>query len=100
MMWKRGFAAGNFGAGMPLGKRLELYDQLMEQLGKLGISDEQRRRATTEWRRGIHVIYQRIIARIPQAQGKPRLQPVELQTLRNEFNALLDFQELGCSSTH
>lgn len=53
--------AGNFMSGITLGKRMDIHDEVLAALDKLGVSAEQRSRAEAEWRRGIAVTYHRII---------------------------------------
>jgi hypothetical protein len=65
--------AGSFQEGIPLTRRLELYDQVMEDLDKLGILEEQRRQATAEWQNDIHLIYCRIIRMALDKQSEPNV---------------------------
>jgi hypothetical protein len=49
--------ADHFIDGMPLSKRLDLYDTIMASLDKIGASQLQKASAETEWRRVICMIY-------------------------------------------
>jgi hypothetical protein len=80
--------AGNFMSGMTLGVRLELRDQVMSSLRRIGVSEDQLSRAEAEWRKGIGVTYHRIVAKaIQRAAGDGKHDPA----LATEFQELLDF---------
>jgi hypothetical protein len=85
--------SGEFQVGMSLAKRLELHDTLMEQLQALGVSDEQRERVAEYWRKGICLIYGRIIDRLAGKKAETRLgRGEEYNKLVPELNALFDFR--------
>jgi hypothetical protein len=65
--------ATTFAGGMSLRKRLELHDQVMQQLESLGVSDEQQRRAQTEWRKGISILYFNVIHRLIRRAAMDRI---------------------------
>ena len=83
--------AGHFQVGMSFAKRLELHDMLMEQLKALGVSDEQRERVAEYWRKGIGVIYWRIIAPLAENKAVAVLGPgEEYRKFWTELHAMFD----------
>jgi hypothetical protein len=82
--------AGNFMAGMSLAARLDLHDALMNQLGELGVSEEERSRAAAQWRKGICVIYHRIIGNTIARDGESSLDPERYNPLFRELNDMVD----------
>jgi hypothetical protein len=82
--------AGSFMDGMSLEKRLQLHDELHDKLSGLGATADQLRSADVEWRKGISVIYHRIISNeIIRA-----IEPSDIVTrnqLVSETQSLLDF---------
>jgi hypothetical protein len=88
--------AESFSDSMPLSTRLAIRDHLVASLEALGATREQIDRTLVEWRKGIGIIYHRIIrAKIQQCQRfttpdnpqKPKIEWV------NEFQNLLDFDK-------
>jgi hypothetical protein len=79
--------ATNFMGGMSLRKRLELHDQLMQQLQRVGVSEEQQRRAQAEWRKGVSILYFNVVYR--EAVTDRTLE--ESNKLQSEYQSMLDF---------
>lgn len=82
--------AGGFSGSMHLAERFELHDQLLAQLDKLGVSEDQKRRTTAQWRKGVAVIYHRIIGKLVNEEAK-RVTPGTWTGTSSEYNNLLDF---------
>jgi hypothetical protein len=77
--------AESFFDSMPLSMRLAIRDHLVASLEALGATPEQIDRTLVEWRKGIGIIYHRIIrAKI----DNPKERKIELV---NEFQNMLDF---------
>ena len=53
--------AASFMGGMSNETRLKLHDELIDKLGSLGATKDQIKRAESEWRKGIDIMYHRII---------------------------------------
>jgi hypothetical protein len=81
--------AGSFMAGMSLATRLQLHDALMIQLRELGVSEKERDLAAVEWRKGICVIYQRIIGNLV-ARDVRTVDAEKYGRLAKELNAMVD----------
>jgi hypothetical protein len=79
--------ATNFMGGMSLRKRLELHDQLIQQLQNLGVSDDQQRSAQTEWRKGMSILYFNVVLRAA-INGRA---PEDTNMISSEYHSLLDF---------
>lgn len=79
--------ADNFIAGITLKNRLELHDQLISNLEKIGASKQQIEEADEMWKRGVGVIYHRGIG---AKLGSPAAQ---------EFQGLLKFDEWKAPSS-
>ena len=79
--------ASNFISGMTIKNRLELHDQLISNLEKIGASKQQIEEADEMWKRGVGVIYHRGI--------KHKLD----RSVAQEFQDLLKFDEWKAPSS-
>jgi len=88
--------AGSFMGGMSLEKRLELHDKIIDSLKKIGASQDQIIKIESDWRKGISIIYQRIIQQIVEQRKNPNeINPEAPETVRkagHEIEELLDFE--------
>lgn len=88
--------AGNFMGGTSLEKRLELHDRIIETLRNVGVPEAQIRAAESDWRKGIGVIYHRIVRHYLEGRTERNhinlRSPPELLAASKEFHDLLDFK--------
>jgi len=88
---------GSFMGAVSLSKRLELHDALLAKLKGLGVTDRQLRGVDEDWRKGIGIVYHRIITRqISEAAEPPDRASHNL--LHSEMQALLDFDRWTVAS--
>jgi hypothetical protein len=88
--------AESFLDSMPLSTRLAIRDHLVASLEALGATREQIDRTLADWRKGIGIIYHRIIrAKIQEFQRFTTPESPEKQKIEwvNEFQNLLDFDK-------
>lgn len=87
--------AGNFWGGMPFAKRLELHDKIVDSLKQIGASDAQIKRAESDWKKGVSIIYHNKIQEVVEQRKKPSQinsdAPEEAKKAGNEIKELLDF---------
>jgi hypothetical protein len=89
--------SSNFMDGATLATRLSLHDKLLGTLKNLGVTSEQIAEADENWRRGIGVIYHRIIRHeLGQRKSKNNVNfdaPKESQDAAHAFLDLVKFDE-------
>jgi hypothetical protein len=83
--------AGNFMDGMTMKDRMELHDQLISNLARIGASKRQIEESDEMWKRGFGVIYHRCI--------KNKLEESKHPTASQEFQDLLKFDEWKAPSS-
>lgn len=87
--------AGNFMSGTTLENRLNLHDSIIETLRDIGLSDSAIDQAEQQWKKGIGVIYHRIILHTLEGRKKPHEinpeTPKEVMELSKEIQEMLDF---------
>ncbi len=86
----------NFYADISLEKKLELHDQLINNLNRIGATIDQVKNADDLWNKGISAIYHRGIKIKVQEAFSPT------QDIIQEFEKLINFElwEIGDSKTH
>lgn len=81
--------AGHFMWGMSFKKRLELHDELILNLQKLGVAADQIGHAELEWKRGIGVVYHNKMGHDLQQRARDLgMDGAAAQKCAEEFNAL------------
>lgn len=89
--------SSSFFDGATLSTRLSLHDKLLATLKKLDLSNAQMEEADSNWRKGIGVIYHRIIHHhLAQREKKNNVNfqaPKESLQAAKDFQALLKFDE-------
>lgn len=88
--------AGQFFDGMTLRQRLDLHESIINELRSLGVSESQINEAETNWRKGIGVIYHRIIRQ--HLQKNQIDEGVDRNKLLADFQDLLEFSEWDAPS--
>lgn len=96
--------AGNFGFrdGLSLEGRLELHDNLVQSLRKIGLPDQRISELDRKWKQGIGVIYHRAIAPLIDERPEPNrinpnATPKQLED-RAGWDELLEFNQWKVSS--
>lgn len=84
--------AGNFMSGTTLEKRLNLHDQLIENLKEIGASKKQIEKADEMWRRGVGIIFHRGIHAALEGREKPN--EVNTKAEKHILEASRELQEL------
>ncbi|CAG35144.1 hypothetical protein [Desulfotalea psychrophila] len=96
--------AGNFIDGMSQAKRLQIHDNIICALRQIGATDAQIENAEKDWKKGITVIYHRIIRRV--VMGREQASVINSKTTENqnaaasEMQDLLDFDNWMAPSPH
>jgi hypothetical protein len=84
-----GLMAGQFMWGMSFAKRLELHDELIGNLRRIGASDDQLNRAQAEWWKGVGVMYHNRLGRDLRDLAKQAgMDGLKTNSVAEEFNAL------------
>lgn len=86
--------AGHFMWGMSLTKRIELHDDLVARLQKLGVPKDQIDAARTEWWKGIGVAYHNKIG--DNLHARATATGKDGQTVTMEFNVLANSKTRTC----
>lgn len=84
--------ADTFMDGISLEKRLELHDKIIDSLKKIGVSKDQIAEADSNWRKGISVIYQRIIRHIVEQRKKA--EEINLEAPKDAIKAGQEIEEM------
>ena len=89
--------ASNFMGDLPLAQKLDLHDELMEELVELDVPESDRSRIESMWRQGIGVIYNRAIIRAVRSGVRERDmtddERVRFDALRTEMHNMIDFSK-------
>jgi hypothetical protein len=80
--------SGSFMGGISNERRLQLHDELIDKLKALGATEEQLRKAEDGWRKGINVLFHRIIRNQIVEAARPS---TTANQLASEVRTLLDF---------
>lgn len=88
--------AGNFMDGTSLRTRLDLHDQFIDTLRRIGVPDLEIKESDEMWRKGIGIIYHRAVRKLlkeqlSQLQAESDAGKALRQTL-DDFQDLLDFE--------
>jgi hypothetical protein len=87
--------AGNFMGGTTLRTRMQLRDRIVQTLQDVGVSGAQISEAESEWRKGISLIYHRIIRDRLEGRSHPSRVNTDaseaLLAASREFQSLIDF---------
>ena len=86
--------AGNFMDGMKLATRLNLHDQVIASLEKIGVSNAQKASAEEEWRKGISITYHRAIKKAIEEDRNLE----GAAAIANEFQNTLRFEHWSALS--
>jgi len=89
--------AGNFFSGTTLKTRLDLHDQMIENLKDIGATDNQIGKADKMWKKGVSLIFHRGIHKALEGREHPseiniKAEPHVLEASK-EFQDLLKFEE-------
>lgn len=88
--------AGSFFDGMTLAQKLDLYDEFIEYLKKIGLTEDEISKASVNWSKGIKVIYFRGISNeISKKQNQNSINEKKLDAIKifaKEFHELLNFK--------
>ena len=97
--------ASNFMGGLPLIRKLDFHDELMENLEHLGVTGSDREKTEAMWRQGMGVIYNRAISHAA-AERKEKSRLSKKEQTDEEFRAeiakltdLIDFKRRWDSPT-
>jgi hypothetical protein len=88
---------GSFMGAVSLEKRLQLHDELLEKLKALGLKNDQLRNVDEDWRKGISIVFHRIITRHISDAADPSDRAAHNQ-LHSEMQSLLDFSNWTVAS--
>jgi hypothetical protein len=89
--------AANFFAGTTLKTRLDLHDQIIANLKKIGVPENKIKDAEEMWKKGVGIIYHRGIRDALEGRTEPstvnmKASP-ELRKASEEFQKMLDFEQ-------
>jgi len=88
--------AGSFMGGMKSEKRFELHDKIIDSLKKIGANQDQINEIESDWKKGITIIYHRIIQDTVEQRKNPNQinaeAPEEARKAGHEIEELLDFK--------
>ena len=84
--------SGNFMDGATLEKRVELHDQLINNLKDIGASEKQIKKADEMWRRGIGIIFFRGIR--SALEGREKQSQINTKAEKHVLDASREFQDL------
>jgi hypothetical protein len=87
--------AGNFMGGTTLRTRMQLRDRIIQTLRDVGVSEAQVSEAESEWRKGISLIYHRVIRERLEGRSHPNRVNTDasgdILAASREFQSLIDF---------
>lgn len=81
--------ASNFWAGLPLNRKLDFHDELMEKLEHLGVTGSDREKTEEMWRKGMGIIYHRAISYVAAERENKHTLSKKEQT-NEKFRAAID----------